>query len=136
MSIKRHKSTIMSLLALALVMGFPVGSGFYQRRKLALPSHVQTLAEFSANMAKPEKVVVFEKDGSSYVEVIGRPPRYFAVPVPSGPPVYIFDSSGHVRYWTVDVGDTAEYRDDWLNRTNSREVSIHEALEFVKGVKR
>ena len=127
----------MSIIALALVVGFPIGSGFYQRRKLALPGHVHTLAEFSANMAKPEKVVVFEKDGSSYVEVIGRRPRprYLAVPVPSGPPAYIFDSTGQIKYWTVDLGDTAEYSEVWQNRTDSREVSIQEALEFVKGVK-
>ena len=85
MSIKRHKNTILSLLALALVMAFPVGSGFYQRRKLALPSHVQTLAEFSANMARPEGVVMFEKDGLLYVEVIGGPPRYFCSARPIRP---------------------------------------------------
>ena len=125
----------MSLLALALVVGFPIGSGFYQRRKLALRSHVVTLAEFSASMPKPQKVVVFEKDGSSYVEVIGLPPSFPAVPVPSGPPAYIFDSKGHISYWTADVGDSTEYWKKWQNRANIREVSMKDGLEFVKGVK-
>jgi hypothetical protein len=40
----------MSRLAVALVVGFPIGSGFYQRRKLALASHVDTLAEFATEM--------------------------------------------------------------------------------------
>lgn len=135
MNIKRHKSVIMSLLALALVVGFPIGAGFYQRRKLALPSHVDTLAEFSANMPQPKKVVVFEKDGWSYVEVIGLPPSFPVTPVPSGPPAYVFDSNGHINYWTVDIGDDAEYWAKWRHRANSREVSMKDALEFVDGVK-
>lgn len=132
MNIKRHKTTIMSLLALALVVGFPIGSGFYQRHKLSLPGHVQTLAQFSANMAKPEKVVVFEKDGATYVEVVGLPPGFPAVPVPSGPPTYIFDSNGRIKYWAVDVGETTEYWEKWHSRVKSREVSLKEALEFCE----
>jgi hypothetical protein len=135
MSNNRHKSTIISLVALALVVGFPLGSGLYQRSKLALASHVDTLAEFSAEMPKPEKVIVFEKDGSAYAEVIGLRPRFPAVPVASGPPAYIFDSNGQVRYWTTDVGDSIEYRKNWQNRHNAREVSMKGALEFVKAVK-
>ena len=135
MIIKRHKSTIVSLVALALVVGFPIGSGFYQRSKLALDNRVDTLAEFSAEMPKPEKVILFEKDGSAYVEVVGRPPGFLAAPVPSGPPAYIFDSAGQLKYWTIDVGDTTEYWENWQNRANSREVSMKDALEFVKDVK-
>jgi hypothetical protein len=132
-NIKSRKSSIMTLLVLALMAGFFVALPIFQKLKLALPSHVDTLAEFSAEMPKPEKVIVFEKNGSSYVEVIGVRPGFPSVP--SGPPAYIFDSTGHISYWTVDVGDTSEYWENWQNRANSREVSIQDALEFVKAVK-
>jgi hypothetical protein len=67
--------------------------------------------------------------------VIGLPPGFLAVPVPSGPPAYIFDSTGHLTYWTIDVGDATEYWSKWQNRAITREVSMKDALEFVKGVK-
>jgi len=135
MSITSLKSSVMPVLVLALLVGFCLGLGIYQRSKLALPSHVDTLAKFSAEMPQPEKVIAFDMNGSSYVELIGRRPRFAVMPVPSGPPAYIFDSTGHISYWTVDVGETTEYWENWQNRSNSREVSIKEAVELVKGVK-
>lgn len=129
-SIQQRKNLIITILFLAVIAGFFVALPIFQKLKLALPSHVDTLAEFSTEMPKPEKVIVFEKNDSSYVEVIGVRPSFPSVP--SGPPVYIFDSKGHISYWTVDVGDTAEYWDNWQNRANSREVSMQEALKFVR----
>jgi hypothetical protein len=135
MSITSLKSSVMPVLVLALLAGLWIGLSIYSRSKLALPSHVDTLAKFSAEMPQPEKVIAFDLYGSSYVELIGRPPRFPGGPVPSGPPAYIFDSTGHISYWTVDVGDSTEYWEDFQNRSNSREISIKEALELVKGVK-
>jgi len=135
MSIRSLKSPVIPVLVLALLAGFGIGLSFYQRSKLALPRHVDTLAKFSAEMPQPEKVIAFDMNGSSYVELIGRPPRFSLFPVPSGPPAYIFDSTGHISYWTIDVGDSTGYWEDFQNRSNSREISIREALELVKGVK-
>lgn len=125
----------MPLVVLALLVGLGVGLSLYQRSKLDLPGHVDTIAKFSTEMPQPEKVIAFEKNGSPYVELIGRPPRFAIMPVPSGPPAYIFDSTGHISYWTVDVGDSTEYWEKWQTRSNSREVSVKEALELVKAMK-
>lgn len=132
MNLKNRKNLIMTLLLFAVFAGFWVGVPLYQKTKLALPSDVVTLAEFSARMPKPEKIMAFEKYGSPYVEVIGQPPGFPAVP--SGPPAYIFDSTGHISFWTTDVGDSTKYWEDWQNRSNSREISMPEALESVKGI--
>ena len=134
MNIKGLKSLLLPLLVMALLAGGWIGLAIYQANRLSLPDHVKTLAAFDAAMPKPEKVIVFEKDGSSYIEVIGRLPNFPAVP--SGPPAYICDSTGVVSYWTIDTGDAREYWEKWQNRTNSREVPMREALEFVKSVKR
>ena len=131
MSITSLKSPVMPLLVLALLVGLGIGLSFYQRSKLDLPSHVDTIAKFSAEMPQAEKVIAFDMNGSSYVELIGRRPRFAIMPVPSGPPAYIFDSTGHISYWTSDVGDSTEYWEKWQKRSNSREVSIKEALELV-----
>jgi len=128
---KNRKSLITALLVVVVFVGFGIALPVYQKSKLALPSDLANLTEFSARMPKPEKVIAFEKNGSSYVEVIGSPPGFPTVP--SGPPAYIFDSAGHISYWTVDVGDSSEYWENWQNRSNSREVSMREALQSVKG---
>ena len=101
------------------------------KEKVALPNGVVTLAEFAGRMPTPEKVIAFEKDGSSYFEVIGRPRPSFPS-MPSGPPVYIFDSTGHISYWTGDVGDSPPYWENWQNRSTSQEVSLRYALEAVQ----
>jgi hypothetical protein len=75
---------------------------FYQQHKLVPPSNIVTLAQFSAAMPPPHKVIAFEKNGSTYVEIIGSLPGFPTVP--SGPPAYIFDSSGRIAYWTGDTG--------------------------------
>jgi hypothetical protein len=58
-------------LVIAAVAGFGLALNLHQRNKVALPSGVVTLAEFATRMPKPEKVTAFEKNGSSYFEVIG-----------------------------------------------------------------
>src|SRR5687767_5744959 len=92
---KNYESTILGLVALSVLVGF-----LYQRNQLVLPSNIITLAKFCIRMPKPDQVVAFEKNGSSYFEVIGPLPGFPMVP--SGPPVYIFDSTGHVSYWTSE----------------------------------
>ena len=75
-------------------------------------------------------VITFEKNGSSYFEVIGPLPGFPLVP--SGPPAYIFDSTRRVSYWTSDIGDTEEYWETWQDRSNVREISMCQALQSVK----
>jgi len=109
-----------------MVVGFVAGT-FYQRHKLVPPSNTVTLAGFSATMPPPRKVIAFEKDGSAYVEIIGPLPGF--PKVPSGPPAYIFDSSGRIAYWTADIGDSLEYWENWQHRSNTREISLCESLQ-------
>lgn len=113
---------ILTLMAVSFFAGI-----FYQHHKLVPRSSVVTLAEFSATMPPPQQVIAFEKNGSSYVEIIGPLPGFPTVP--SGPPAYIFDSSGHIAYWTRDTGDSTEYWEKWQHRSNTREISLCEALQ-------
>ena len=117
------------IIILTLMVVSIFAATLYQQHKVALPSDVVTLAQFSASMPPPQKVIAFEKDGSSYVEVIGQLP---GLPrVPSGPPAYIFDSSGRLTYWTGDRGDSDTYWEQHQNRSNTREISLCEALQWV-----
>ena len=127
---KKTKRLIPTLLIIAAIASLGLALDFYQRNRVALPRDVITLAEFATRMPTPVKVVAFERNGSSYIEVIGRPRPSFPT-VPSGSPAYIFDSNGHISYWTGDIGDSPPYWEDWQNRSNSREVSMQQALKSV-----
>jgi hypothetical protein len=128
--VKSPKRLILTLLITATIAGLGLALDVYQRNKVALPSDVITLAQFATRMPTPVKVIAFERNGSSYIEVIGRPRPSFPT-VPSGSPAYIFDSAGRISYWTGDIGDSPPYWNDWQNRSNSREVSMQEALKSV-----
>jgi hypothetical protein len=130
-SMQNSKRLISTLLVVAAIAAFGLAMDHYQRNKVTLPKGVVTLAEFAGRMPTPEKVIAFEKDGSSYFEVIGRPRPSFPS-MPSGPPAYIFDSTGHISYWTGDVGDSPQYWKNWQNRSTSHEVSMGYALESVQ----
>ena len=119
----KSESAILTLMVVSFFAGI-----FYQQHKLVPPSNVVTLAEFSATMPPPQKVIAFEKNGSAYVEIVGPLPGFPTVP--SGPPAYIFDSSGRIAYWTGDTGDSTEYWDNWQNRSKTREISLCEALRW------
>ena len=130
---KKRKDLFIGLLFLAVMAACWLGAYVYQMNRHALPGHVDTLAEFAAEMPGPERVAVFEKGAAHYVEVTGPRPGFPAVP--SGRPAYIFDSGGRVRYWTIDTGDAPEYWEMRQERANSREVSLTEALKLVQGTK-
>lgn len=132
-AMSKNKKAFIVFCLIVLALG-TVGlvPGIYERYRLSLPSDIVTLDGFSTRMPVPKKVIAFEKNGSTYLEVIGQPPRPFTFPIPSGPPAYVFDSTGHISYWTIDVGDSPRYWNDWQNRSNSREVSMSEALRMVK----
>ena len=127
---KKHRRLILTLLIIATFAGFGLALEFYQRSKVELPADVRTLADFANRMPPPEKVIAFERNELTYFELIGRPRPSFPS-VPSGPPAYIFDSTGHITYWTGDVGDTPQYWNQWQNRSNSRVISMREALNLV-----
>lgn len=127
---KRMRSIPRPVLIVVLLGCCGMGLAIYQKNKPSLPVNINTLSKFAAQMPKPARVILFEKDGSSYVEVIGHPTGF--PNVPSGPPAYIFDSTGRVRYWTVDTGDSPAYWEDWQGRSNSRDVSMQEALKITQ----
>jgi hypothetical protein len=128
--VKKPKRLILAFLIIVTIAGLGLALDFYQRNKVTLPSNVITLGQFATRMPTPVKVIAFERNGASYIELIGRPRPSFPT-VPSGPPAYIFDSTGHISYWTGDIGDSPAYWKDWQNRSNSREVSMQEALKSV-----
>lgn len=134
MNVKRLKSLLIPIFLVLPVICW-IAFSIYHTRKHYLPTRVDTLTKFNAGMPKPDRVIVFEKDGSKYVEVVGPRPRLPTISPPSsGPPVYIFDSAGRIRYWTIDSGESPDYWEEWQNRSNNREVSMQDALNLTERI--
>ncbi len=86
-----------------------------------------TLTEHLTKFPAPERQRAFTQDGQKYLVLDGalHPlPRF-----PSGPPLYIFDSSGLLADWTPDSGDSGDFFKKWPGILDATRI---EPLEFAK----
>lgn len=113
---------LMGLLAVAYVVGCDLE---LRRSKLRAPN-----ASFDAVLAHiptPQRFGTLERDGTTYVVVIGRLTRIYLA---SGPPVYVFDRSGRLVDWTYDIGDDPRFSEQWGNPWPSEPISRQQAEAF------
>lgn len=66
-----------------------------------LPEDVKTLDQFKQAMPAPKAVYYNEYSADTFV-VVGA---MKGSTNPSGPPAYVFDGRGTLRYWSADTGD-------------------------------
>jgi hypothetical protein len=96
----------------------------------AVRTHKDLKAFVDANV-EYKAIYRFEIGGSSCIWWEMDIPRIF-VPVPSGPPVCIFDESGTLVDYTADIGDDNRFREKWATRSaalhNRKEISWDELL--------
>lgn len=92
---------------------------------IAPPESVDTLEEFKREMPTPD-FVYFRENSEDVFLVIG-PMKESTFP--SGPPAYVFDSTGKLKYWSRDTGDDydspaalAAHSGNWLS------ISMDEAI--------
>ena len=62
-------------------------------------------------------------------------PKWAAVPIPSGPPVCIFDESGTLIDHTPDIGDDSRFQKEWATHSatlhNRKVITLDELLLFL-----
>ena len=96
----------------------------------AVRTHKNLKAFVDANV-EHKTIYRFEIGSSSYIWWEMDIPRIF-VPVPSGPPVCIFDESGTLVDYTPDIGDDSRFREKWATHSaalhNRKEISWDELL--------
>ncbi len=89
-----------------------------------------TFSEYLASQRPPQRVaMVVTPDATNYVAYGSLAGSRLAVP--SGPPAYVFDASGSLIYYSVDIGDDSSFHQRWpaaAQKAVSRE-GIH-ALGF------
>ena len=96
----------------------------------AVRTHKDLKAFVDANV-EYKAIYRFEIGGSSCIWWEMDIPRIF-VPVPSGPPVCIFDESGTLVDYTADIGDDRRFREKWATHAgalqNKKDISVDELL--------
>jgi hypothetical protein len=83
-----------------------------------------TLAEHLAHRPAAEERRVFIKDGQEHLALFGST-QVLPKP-PSGPPVYIFDSTGQFVDWTIDMGDDNKFHERWPELFSGRVIGVEE----------
>ena len=119
-------------MTMVLVLCF--GTGLYV---MAVRSYYQDMAppsgirlEELSKHAVIARIRELEKQGSVFYMVEGQsPPSYVLA---SGPPVYVFDSKGHLVEWISDSGDQPSRMDKW-RILPSREIPLDRAVRDING---
>jgi len=126
--IRVKRSTVIIFLALVLiaVIDLIAVRSYYEGVRPPPGCTIESLA-ISGGFGRIREV---QKDGSLFYLVDGKyPPDYV---VPSGPPVYAFDSKGSMVDWTQDCGDDSSWMRKW-DALPSRKVSLEQVLESIRG---
>jgi len=72
---------------------------------------ISTYAEYRAQLPTPKSLKKITKEEEYYYAFFG--PVKAPLALPSGPPVYIFDSNGALVDWTYDTGDDSRFNKAW-----------------------
>ena len=107
-----------------LLIGAWIASDLYYFRSIS-PKDISTVADFFQKFGEPRRARALERNGTMYVEFMGRGSRLAVFAMPSAPPVYIFDEKGRFVEWCADRGETRSgYTERWpLGVGKSLEIS-------------
>jgi len=119
------KKTLLTLAVLIALIG--VWAIFAAMWYQSVTPGGRTLAEHLTKFPSPERQREFIQGGQKFLVLNGllhQLPRF-----PSGPPLYIFDSSGLLADWTPDSGDSDDFFNKWPGILNATRL---EPQEFAK----
>lgn len=99
------------------------------------PEGVTNLVAFLEVRPQPSQIRKFIHAGKVYFEVVGTPVTSL-LSLPSGPPAYIFDETGSLVDWSLDLGDNPSFASKWGSFSNATSISMEEAKQLVKAQER
>ena len=113
-----------------LIIGIPstvwVGNEIYHART-SNPGHLTTYLEYRERMPPAKGAWIMKREGTNYYAALG--PIRAPLALPSGPPIYVFDSKGMMVDWTLDSGESPRFKKAWGSCTAER-ISV-EALDEI-----
>jgi hypothetical protein len=99
-------------------------------RAIRPPAGATNIVLFLKSRPDSTRPLLFTNEGRVYLE-ISRPISNPGLALPSGPPAYIFDSSGDLVDWTPDLGDDPKFHSKWSGLTNATAITFGEAKELI-----
>ena len=120
---RARRIVLAMILPAALFFGW-LGSELYYSNRNSLPKSVTTYQQFLSSMPEPAELELVQVRGDSYLLVIGPLARGLALP--SGPPAYVFDSTGRLVAWTLDSGEDPDFTSTWWLPSNPRRLITSE----------
>ena len=117
-----------TILALLLVFAAYVAIEVICQCRAKPPATVRNLEQYLGWQTRHRRAELQDVGGQTFVVMHGP----LAGLVPSGPPVYVFDSTGRLVDWTTDSGDDPRFQGKWFGPDrNPREVSAEDARQQV-----
>lgn len=112
------------------IIGISIFSELVLKNRVKPAENVDTIVQFAQTMPSPEKIEIAERNGCKYFFVTGSG----RVILPSGPPIYVFDSEGNLVIWVSDIADVSENHPWWKYYDRAKrikEVSLQESIELT-----
>ena len=91
------------------------------------PTQVSSWAEYQTSLPPAESYWIIKAGDEEALMTHGP---VATLTVPSGPPAYVFDQSGRLLDWTLDMGDDPGFRRKWP-MTGANEVGRQEAEDWL-----
>ena len=115
--VKLRQNTLLAVIVALLLPVYWIGSEFWYSHHIQ-PNGISTVADFFERFGQARRIRKVEREGVVYFHLSGTLPPLYVLAVPSAPPVYAFDQSGHFVEWCRDPGDSNAYWERWPKQGN------------------
>ena len=112
---KRYIGRLTACVLILIMFGWKVHDEWKYAAVNKRHADLKTLSAFIENGVEHDKLYTFSQNGETYL--------FWAKPltsrsrgimcIPSGPACYIFDSSGDMVDYSLDIGDNPRFQDKW-----------------------
>ena len=103
----------------------------HEVRRLSPPHSAQNLRGFLTHMPAPDRLTKIDVAGQEYLLVTGVLPS--SITLPSGPPQYVFDTSGRLVDWSMDCDDDPDFVAKWNSNDPGTQLTSDEAIDLFGG---
>jgi len=128
-SVVKKRSCVILLIAVILGVTWAITEWFALMEKAPRESD-KNLVTFLESYSDVTDIAKLTIDGKPYIKVI-RDVDSSILHLPSGPPVYIFDRSGVLVDWTLDLGDDPAFELRWGNTGSGVSIGSQQAKDLI-----
>lgn len=120
------KNIVIAVIVVFCLMLLCLHSESRFRKAVRPPNGATNLTTFLLLRPYVIEITKFSRNGSLYLEVLGRTSTS-GLSLPSGRPAYVFDESGILVDWAADTGEATDFNNKWGKTSNASPVTVEEA---------